>query len=707
MKFHANYIKPSVVSFVQKAVCFIVLLFIQNNITAQRAPDLNKHTTAGEKIKVWHVYCNQLLAKADYKQLIAAARKGITLCPPDSLRPIGMFSLFAGVGYEFDEKFDEAIHYFNETIKIAKEVKSNNHLMTALSRLENIYDLQKKTEDRKQIINTMVELGDSLKDLNIQLLAVSAMSGYYSDLGNYDKSIEYRIKDIDLLKQKLQQDPADEATKTNIGYAYNNLANVLFYTGHPEKSLEYLNEGRGYIGDKALKAGEEKQYIFFIQAFLGLDKPDSAMYYYKKTYADMPANDTIYRVLSMVNQLLGEYYLDKKDIQKATQHAYLGKKYALLDNDINTRILSANLMGSIYFLQKNYKAAITELQLALQNDFEFDKENEAEIRKKMADAYAHLQQWDSAYKHLEIYSALSDSLLIQQANANFANAEARYQNREKAQQISVQKSALEFAHKQRYWLIAGISMLALLAVLLFIIYKNKQRNAARLAALNAQLEEANHTKATLFGIIGHDLRSPVHQVHQYMKIQQQSPELIKEEDRIKLGKKIQHATAVLLDTMEDLLLWSKTQMDNFTVNKAEMQPQLVIQQTIDLLTLQAEEKNIHIHTSVDANTTIFTDEDYIRTIIRNLLQNAIKASPENGNIFIKNIDRGIIIQNNGPAFTQADYTTVTSEQNISKGLSGLGLRLVKELAERIHADIYFTNPDSNTTLCTILFKHIG
>ncbi len=686
---------------VRRCLGAMMFLFILYSAQAQSEPDLNRFKTIGDKITAWHEYCNELLANAAYKKLIIASKKGIELSPADSLRSIGMFSLFTGVAYEFDDNFDAAIPYFNETVRIATQIHSDNHLMLALSRLETIYDKQKKTDKRKEVINRMTKLGDSLKTLDIQLLAASAMSGYYSDLGNYDKSIEYRIKDIELLKQKLKLDPSDNGAKLNIGYAYNNLANVLYYTGHPEKSLEYLNEGRPYIGENALKGGEETQYIFYVQAFLGLDNPDSAQYYYKKSYTGMPVNDTVYRVLSTVNKLFGDYYLEKNELEKAIPYAFASKRYALQDNDINTRILSSNLMGRVYFLQKKYKAAIAELTIALQNDFEFDKENEVDIRKKLADSYAHLHMWDSAYTHLEIYSNLKDSLLIQQANENFANAEARYQNKEKAQQISVQKSELSFAKKQRYWLIAGLSMVALVAFILFLFYKNKQRNAAKLSALNDKLAEANQTKAMLFSIIGHDLRSPVNQIYQYLRIQQQPNDVVNETEKMLLVKKVQNATGSLLETMEDLLLWSKTQMDNFSVVKTNVEVNNLVNQCIDLLKLQAEEKNISIVNNTNTSAFVITDENYLLTILRNIVNNAIKAAPEKSQIIIKDNNKILSVENNGSAFSQNDYYDAINDNSVSKGLSGLGLKLIQQLADRINARITFFNPDDNTTVCAI------
>ncbi|HRF25200.1 MAG TPA: hypothetical protein PLR98_13585, partial [Chitinophagaceae bacterium] len=58
-------------------------------------------------------------------------------------------------------------------------------------------------------------------------------------------------------------------------------------------------------------------------------------------------------------------------------------------------------------------------------------------------------------------------------------------------------------------------------------------------------------------------------MYQFLKLQQLNPDALSNEQKAELNNKIQNATGSLLETMEDLLLWSKTQMNEF---KVTMQP---------------------------------------------------------------------------------------------------------------------------------------
>ncbi|MEJ7674256.1 MAG: hypothetical protein WKF59_16575 [Chitinophagaceae bacterium] len=90
----------------------------------------------------------------------------------------------------------------------------------------------------------------------------------------------------------------------------------------------------------------------------------------------------------------------------------------------------------------------------------------------------------------------------------------------------------------------------------------------------------------------------------------------------------------MLETMEDLLIWSKTQMQQFTISKEKVYASQCVQHIDDLLHSQLEKKKIKLSESIDPLITMQTDKNIITIIIRNLLQNAITYSPENSTITI-------------------------------------------------------------------------
>ena len=131
----------------------------------------------------------------------------------------------------------------------------------------------------------------------------------------------------------------------------------------------------------------------------------------------------------------------------------------------------------------------------------------------------------------------------------------------------------------------------------------------------------------------------------------------------------------------------------------------IVEACQNLLQLNTEAKNIQYKNLIPENSIVKTDPYYLQTIIRNLLQNAVKASPENGEIEMGTEQRQeelvFYIQNQGGSFTQEQYKHLVSSDEYTKSLNGLGLRLVDELSQKIGASILFKTTNNDNTCVEI------
>lgn len=697
----------------QKAICIIIgLFFIINTASAQERPNLSVLKSSGEKITAWHNYCNEILSKGDFATLAKEAKKGIEIAPKDSLRAKAMFSLFAGVAYENLKKYDSAETYLQYTLDKAVKINHQSYLVLAVTRLDNIYGYTNNTEKRKRGIELLKTIGDTTENEKTKLELYNVLGGFYRDINNYDSSISYRLKHINLYKQLIEKNILDDTI--NLAFAYTNLGNMFNEIGQYNKALEYLYLGNQIIGDKALTNNEETLYLFFMDAFKGLQKEDSLLKYYQLINKKMTGRDTLFNVLTQANNMLSDFYNENNN-NKAKEYTILAYRFAQKSPNADSRIMAHTAYARLLNNQKEYEKSNMILQTALQEDFEFDQQRLASIYKLLSENYAALQQWETAYKYQKLYDTTNTAILEATANKNIADAEASFQNKEKQLQIDAQKKQLTYANKQKWWLTAGIVLLAFIAILLIVIYKNKKKTAdilnqknKQLGELNLELNNANTTKAKLFSIIGHDLRSPISQIYQFLKLQQLNPQALNETQKATLNHKIQTATGSLLETMEELLLWSKTQMNAFDTKLQETDITEMVRICKNLLQLNSDAKNLHYETAITEPLKIVTDQNYLQTIVRNLLQNAIKASPENGLIKITakdNTDATILsIQNEGAAFSQQDYENAISSRETNYSLSGLGLKLVDELSKKINAEITF-HTSGNATTALVILKH--
>ena len=244
----------------------------------------------------------------------------------------------------------------------------------------------------------------------------------------------------------------------------------------------------------------------------------------------------------------------------------LGKKST--DDEILMEAETA--MGKVLYQKGEYKKAIETLKKASLNALTYDKESFVTINKKLSQSYAALGQWKEAYYYNEIYSEHNDEVMEQSANQSIANAEARYQNKTKQQEIknlstenAIKNIQIEEAKQQRIFLISGIALVCIIGLLLMNQSRNRKKTNLKLQALNKELDEANKIKARFFSILNHDLRSPISNLIHFLHLQKENPELIDEETALRMQNKITTGAENLLSSMEDILLWSKGQMENF------------------------------------------------------------------------------------------------------------------------------------------------
>ncbi|HMI03234.1 MAG TPA: tetratricopeptide repeat-containing sensor histidine kinase, partial [Pedobacter sp.] len=635
------------------------------------------------------------------------------LCPPGDFKNQAMFSLFTGSAYQLSRNYQQAIYYFEQCASLSSKAGKTTYGVIALGQLSHMYEFTGNIPMRKRNLNRMIKMADTARDIKTKETLYSALGGYYYDTDEYEKSVKYRLLDIELLKKISKTDTARNKNVV-VGYALSNMGAMMSYLGRDKKAIEYFDDAREYIGEYVLRNGEETLYRNYLISYLALKKPDSARVYYNLVYKGMKGIDTLYSLMSYVNYSFGNYYLEQKKLDSALHYAKLGVRFGKKASGTDPLIESNLLYGTVLSEQGKYAEAVEYLKPGLIGSFEFDKESLSNLHKGLAKSYAGLRTWDKAYYHLGEASRLSDSLLKSIADKNFNEIEGKYQNSQKIQQIKVKNLQLSAGRRQRIWLFGGVALLSVVVFLLVVIYRSKKRSAdvldgknKALALLNEQLEEANQTKAKLFSIISHDLRSPISQVYQFLKLQQLNPQLHDEAQKKELSSRIQEATGSLLETMEDLLLWSKTQMSHFNTS---LQPTIlhpVLLQCEQLLKLNIESKHLKVLNRVPEDISVVTDPYFLQTIVRNLLQNAVKASPDGGQIEIsvrKDADQTILVINNhGKSFSQEDYLSALSSENNARSLSGLGLRLVDELSAKLNHKIAFASDEDGVTTVTISF----
>ena len=681
------YYKPLIMRKIYLLFSLLSLLLLP----AQKQPDLYLYKTSEEKIKAWEAYCQSLAESENYTLLIREAETGIHLSK-ENPRYLSQFYFYKGYGYEYtNNQYRSAAANFEKSLKLAQQTHYLKQEALSLMRLNYMYYSLKEFKKGEDLINYVKKIVDTVRTRHSKAILLGSIGEYYLDRSEFENFINYKLKAIDYL---LLDKNKNELNDNNIGVSYLQIADAYNDMKQYEKAIEYCNYATSY-----LKKSDGIAFLYntFIEAYTRLGKIDLAKKYYTELYETARYNPMLFLNISYANRNMSEFYLDKNRLNLADDYADKALLFATKSNDEEILMEANTIKGKVLFQQGKYRQAITTLTKALNFAYVYDKRFYSEINKKLSESYAAQNQWKKAYEYYKAYSQTNDSLALESGKQSLANAEAQFQNKGKMQEIkslvtenTIHELNIKNSEKQRIYLLSGLVAIGIIGGLLYYQSNNRKKINRKLMKLNAELDKANKTKMQFFGILNHDLRSPVISLINFLHLQKEAPEMMNNETKDRLELQTTKATEQLLNQMEDLLLWSKGQMDNFV-------PALKHYKVEDIFSEVKNEfvwvQNIDISFRNPQEMTIYTDKEYLKTIIRNLINNSIKVLQNKSGAIIlcraweENAESVIEISDNGGGANLDKFRALYDDRE-SVGLrTGLGLHVIRDLCKSIHCNI--------------------
>jgi signal transduction histidine kinase len=210
---------------------------------------------------------------------------------------------------------------------------------------------------------------------------------------------------------------------------------------------------------------------------------------------------------------------------------------------------------------------------------------------------------------------------------------------------------------------------------------------------NNQLKALNSTKDKLFSIISHDLRSPFNAILGFQDLLLDDYYELSDTDRLGMIRQLNLTTNQVYDLVQNLLNWSRIQTSNIQSHPVKLNLKQIVNEKLDLYRNIAESKGITLNIQIPDGLFAFADNNLLETSLRNLINNAIKFTPEGGTILITANQQSDFIQisviDSGTGMTREqmdnlfdlEKTQTKSGTNGELG-SGLGLILCKEFVEK-------------------------
>jgi len=218
-------------------------------------------------------------------------------------------------------------------------------------------------------------------------------------------------------------------------------------------------------------------------------------------------------------------------------------------------------------------------------------------------------------------------------------------------------------------------------------------NNIKLSASEEELKESNATKDKFISILAHDLRSPFQYLLGFSELLMEN---FNDYDKHRIEEQINaiyQTSKTTYELLDQILLWANTHSGKLTIKPEKFNFLEITNSVVNEFKNQSDKKNIKINLNENKKLSVKADLNIFKTVMRNLITNALKFTNQNGEINIlaetDNQNLTITISDNGIGISEdvmpklweieEDYTTLGT--NNEKG-TGFGLKLCKELINK-------------------------
>lgn len=529
----------------------------------------------------------------------------------------------------------------------------------------------------------------------------------YHRLGDYEQALHYG--ELCLTYDEAQDD------KSNLSASLGNLAGIYSSAGKHDVAIDYLNRAIR-IEEELLKSDPEHSVksLAIRKAMLGEVLVAKSMGL---------SEDERKPLLAQALQLTKDAYLIDLELDRQAQVgirlSQLGNIYKQLGDAEEARSCNEKALQIARETGNRASEVITLLQLEQYSDA-IDlarelgmKKQELEACRGRAQQCKEAGQYAEALALLECAFDLNEAINTETAERQLTLWQVRYDTQQKEQQLQLQEQTIQAQKQRNRWLIAlVVTVLVALVLLAF--------NLSLLQRRKREMEEMAKTKDRYYTILSHDLRNPMMAQHQVLQMlykvtesTEQNAEIQKETHQ-SIGKLLAN-NGTQLELLGNLQELAMLQLGKRKLQPTRLDLGALVSDTAATLRGTSDLKDITITTQVQ-RTLVNADRETIRTVLRNLISNAIKFSHQGGTIEVGTLDNSFYVRDHGVGMSaERIKELLDSAQNNKLGLSkagtsgehgtGIGFPLCIELVKLNNGQLAIeSQPDEGTTITVTLPK---
>ncbi len=425
---------------------------------------------------------------------------------------------------------------------------------------------------------------------------------------------------------------------------------------------------------------------------------------------------------------IGELYLLMKNEERTYANHLAGLEIRKSLKDKVGIAESYNNIGVLYYIQKKYDRSIANLQLGLASGQEAQAQQHiSRSYEYLSLCYEALNDYKKAFEYKQLHLAIIEFIQNEKTEQKLLETQNRYVIERKESEISDlegdrDRKEKELQNQRQFrnlFVVLTTLALVVLALILYLYMIKRRSNKilqvvnSKVKIQNSELQNLNATKDKFFSILGHDLKGPLNSLSSFSNLLINYTDSLSKEEIQQLATDLDKSIKNLYSLLENLLEWSRSQTGNIAFTPEIFDLTVLLEENKALLQAQAETKKIEIINSYTDSVPVNTHKHSINTVIRNVISNAIKFTPEGGTITtnMKKEDDFVVVSiaDTGVGMSQEviDKLFRIDTKHSTKGTAnekgtGLGLILCREFVEKNGGKIWVTSEENAGSIFSFL-----
>lgn len=449
---------------------------------------------------------------------------------------------------------------------------------------------------------------------------------------------------------------------------------------------------------------------------------DSAYFWYNKALAiRQQLNDSA--GIATVHNNLASLLLYQQKPDEAYTYIKANLQYHLRIGSTEDQWFDYCNLASVYMQKENWPQAqaYTDTALAIARRLK-SSSKEADTYEVLKELYYNKGDYAQAYRWQQQEMDLRSTLLNTENNAAIAGLREKYGAEKREQQnrlLSAELRNEQLAGRNYLLALGGAVLLALLIAFgWWQARRQKRRTEAQNAFIQKQnnmLAELNADKNALISMVSHDLSAPLSEIGIWHKVLVGGRATFATEQQRQAIERIGQAVKNGEQLIRRILDIESAETNRHTVQLEEVRTGALLLQKLQGFAGRAAEKQIELVTRVDAELEWLTDQQVFERITDNLLSNAIKFTPagkkitvtlqkEAGRMALTVADEGVGIAPDELPFIFSKYAAISSKPTAGEASTGLGLSIVKRLAEEIGAEVQVSSEENSGSIFIVSFS---